>query len=118
MRLRAIVLSSVTLLALAASPSRADEAATGRALLAGGIISDVGSLGSGIACGMLFSSDLGRALDNPGPTDANAFNAIIATCTLNVALGVAGAALTVVGAKKLERGRALHYSLNGVAVRF
>lgn len=108
----------VTLFTVAASSSRADQTADGKALLAGGIVSDVGSLASGIACGVLFASDIGRSIDNPGPSGGNSFDAVIATCTLNVALGVAGVALTVAGAKKLERGRALHYSLNSVAVRF
>lgn len=75
-------------------------------------------MASAIACGTLFTADLGRAIDNAGPKDGHAFPAIVAACTLNVALGVTGIALTVAGAKRLKKGRELHYSLNGVAVRF
>jgi hypothetical protein len=118
MRLRALVLSLATLFTVAASSSRADEAAEGKALLAGGIVSDVGSLASAVACGVLFAGGIGSTLDNPVPSGGNSSGAVIASCTLNVALGVAGVALTVAGAKKLQHGRALHYSLNSVAVRF
>lgn len=111
-------LSLAGLLTVAASFARADETSQGRALLAGGIVADAGSLAMAGACGGLFTEDIGRAIDNPGPEDGHTFAAIVATCTLNVALGIAGTALTVAGAKKLERGRALHYSLNSLTVRF
>ncbi len=113
-----MVLTLAGLLTVAASPARADEAAAGKALLAGGIISDVGSLASAIACGTLLADGIGSTLDNDGPNRGLSFNAVIASCTLNVALGIAGTALTVVGAKKLEHGRTLSYSLNRVAVHF
>jgi hypothetical protein len=118
MRLHTIALSVAALLVIAVSPARADEAADGKALLAVGIVSDAGSTAMSLACPTFFSEGAGRDLDNPGPTDRQAVAANIVTCTLNVALGVAGVAMTVVGAKKLQRGRELHYSLNGFAARF
>ena len=118
MRLRTIAFGVTALLVIAATPARADEAAEGRGLLAAGIIADIGSTASAIACGTLFTADIGHQLDNGGPSDGHTFDAIAVSCALNVGLGIAGAALTAVGAKKLEKGRSLQYSLNGMAVRF
>ena len=83
-----------------------------------GVVVDAGSLASGIACGTIFAEGLGRAIDNGGPNEGQFWPATAATCALNVALGVAGIVVTTVGAKKLDRGRAVHYSLNSVTVRF
>ena len=118
MRARAIALSMAALFTVAAPSARAGEPAEGTGLLAAGIASDIGSTGTGAACAALLTQDLGRQLDNGGPNNESAFAVIAAVCSLNVALGAAGIALTVVGAKKLEKGRAVHYTLNGLAVRF
>jgi hypothetical protein len=118
MRARVIALSLAALFILAASPARAGEPREGTGLLAGGIAADIGSTGTGAACAALLTQNIGRQLDNGGPNDGQAFAVIAAVCSLNVALGAAGIAMTVVGAKKLEKGRALHYSLNSLAVRF
>ncbi len=39
-------------------------------------------------------------------------------CGLNPALGAVGIALSVVGGRKMQHGRALRYSLNRVTVHF
>ncbi|HXU74330.1 MAG TPA: hypothetical protein VN947_33775 [Polyangia bacterium] len=116
--MHARALAFVAVLLLTASSSRADETADGKALLAVGIVSDAGSTAMSLACATFVSEGAGRDLDNPGPTNRQAVAANVVTCTLNVALGVAGIAMTVVGAKKLQKGRELHYSLNGFAARF
>jgi hypothetical protein len=117
MRIRLLVLSLVAAFTLSATPARADEVTAGKALLAVGIVSDVGSLASGVACGTLF---LGAVEDDLGEHHRGNHdpNAIIVSCSLNVGLGVAGAIMTAVGAKKLRDGRELQYSLNSVGARF
>lgn len=118
MGLRTVALLVAALVASAVTPARADEAGDGKALLAAGIVSDAGSTAMSLACATLVSEGLGREIDNAGPTNRQAAAANIVTCTLNVALGVAGVAMTVVGAKKLHKGRELRYSPNGFAARF
>ncbi len=119
MRIRTIALSLAALFTLtAAAPARADEVADGKALVSVGVISSVGSLASGLACGLLINSALGDALGERNRGSTVGPEPIIATCSLNLGLGAAGIAMTVVGAKKMRSGRELQYSLNGLAGRF
>jgi hypothetical protein len=118
MRIRLLALSLLAVLTFSATPARADEVSAGKTLLAIGIVSDAGSLASGLACGTLFAGAVSDGLGEHYHAGRYDPNATIVSCSLNVGLGVAGIIMTAVGAKKLRQGRELQYSLNGVAARF
>jgi hypothetical protein len=126
MGIRTIAVALIAVGSLSSSTG-ADEARTGKALVASGVIAAVGSTASAIACGILTAkatdfdlhhSGLGEYYGPPIPEPEPLRLGYMTACPVNLGLGLAAIPLTIVGAKMLAHGRELRYSLAGVAATF
>jgi hypothetical protein len=108
-----MVLFLITLLAMAPAPARADEHTQAVGLVTVGSVLSAVSGASGAMCGFGTSWALGTSDRRYDSVDG-----VIGFCVVHAVTGAAGIAMTVVGGRRLQQGRALRLSLNGVSGRF